>query len=101
MIRGGGGLFAGYVIYSVPNVTTELSGMGDPSNLNIVIATATSNALGLPTSFTVYQTLLQRGILGVRPVTVADVSVAPSASRRARADRWKCGSALPLITRPR
>nr|WP_281722496.1 TonB-dependent receptor [Nitrosomonas nitrosa] len=77
VIRGGGGLFAGYVIYSVPNVTTELSGMGDPSNLNIVIATATSNALGLPTSFTVYQTLLQRGILGVRPVTVADVSAAP------------------------
>jgi hypothetical protein len=55
-------------------VTTELSGMGDPSNINIVLATATSNALGLPTSFAVYQRLLANNVLGTRAITLADVA---------------------------
>lgn len=76
-IRGGAGIFVGFLNNAVANVTTELSGMGDPSNINIVLATATSNALGLPTSFTVYQTLLQRGVLGTRTITLADVTAAP------------------------
>lgn len=76
-IRGGVGIFTGFLNNAVANVTTELSGMGDPSNINIVLATATSGALGLPTSFAVYQTLLARGVLGTRAITLADVSGAP------------------------
>lgn len=71
-IRGGAGIFAGYTIYSVPNVTKTLSGFpGDP--INIVLATATSGALGLPSSFAVYQTLLAQGIIGNRTITAADL----------------------------
>ncbi|HEY9431147.1 MAG TPA: TonB-dependent receptor [Blastocatellia bacterium] len=74
VIRGGGGIFTGFLNYAVANVTTELSGFGDPGNVNIVLATPTSNALGLPTSFAVYQTLLARGVLGQRAITLADVA---------------------------
>jgi len=71
-IRGGAGIFAGYTIYSVPNVTKTLSGFpGDP--INIVLATATSGALGLPSSFAVYQTLLAQGVIGTRTITAADL----------------------------
>jgi carboxypeptidase family protein len=76
-IRGGAGIFIGFLNNAVANVTTELSGMGDPDNIAIVLATATSNALGLPRSFDVYQSLLQRGVLGQRAITLADVSAAP------------------------
>ncbi|HEU0178111.1 MAG TPA: TonB-dependent receptor, partial [Blastocatellia bacterium] len=76
-IRGGAGIFTGFLNNAVANVTTELSGMGDPSNINIVLATATSNTVGLPTSFAVYQTLLARGALGQRTITLADVAAAP------------------------
>jgi hypothetical protein len=77
VIRGGAGIFVGFLNNAVANVTTELSGMGDPGNINIVLATATSGALGLPTSFAVYQTLLARGVIGTRAITLADVSAAP------------------------
>jgi hypothetical protein len=71
-IRGGAGIFSGYTIYSVPNVTKTLSGFpGDP--INIVLATATSGALGLPSSFAVYQTLLAQGVIGTRTITAADL----------------------------
>jgi hypothetical protein len=76
-IRGGGGIFVGFLNNAVANVTTELSGMGDPGNINIVLATATSGALGLPTSFTVYQTLLARGVIGNRTITLADIQAPP------------------------
>lgn len=76
-IRGGAGVFVGFLNNAVANVTTELSSMGDPGNINIVLATATSGALGLPTSFAVYQTLLARGVLGTRSITLADVAAAP------------------------
>lgn len=74
IIRGGAGIFNGAVIYSVANVTSELAGFGNPNEINIVLATATSGALGLPTSFAVYQTLLARGVIGVRPITAADLA---------------------------
>jgi hypothetical protein len=77
VIRGGAGIFTGFLNNAVANVTTELSGMGDPSNINIVLATATSNTVGLPTSFAIYQTLLARGVIGQRAITLADVSAAP------------------------
>ncbi|HZF39382.1 MAG TPA: hypothetical protein VE715_11185, partial [Blastocatellia bacterium] len=77
VIRGGAGIFTGFLNNAVANVTTELSGMGDPSNINIVLATPTSNALGLPRSFDVYGALLKANVLGQRTITLADVSAAP------------------------
>ena len=77
VIRGGAGIFVGTVNNAVANVTTELSGMGDPDNINIVLATATSGALGLPSSFTVYQTLLARGVIGVRTIDLSDITGPP------------------------
>ncbi len=77
VVRGGAGVFVGFLNNAVANVTTELGGFGDPGNINIVLATATSGALGLPTSFTVYQTLLSRGVIGTRGITLADITAAP------------------------
>jgi hypothetical protein len=72
-IRGGAGIFAGYTNYAVPNVTKTLSGLpGDP--INIVLATATSAALGLPSSFAIYQTLLAQGVIGTRTITASDLA---------------------------
>jgi len=72
-IRGGAGIFAGYTIYSVGNVTKTLSGFpGD--NINIVLSTATSAPLGVPSSFTIYQTLLAQGVIGTRTITAADLT---------------------------
>ncbi len=78
VIRGGAGIFAGTVNNAVANVTSELGGFGDPGNINIVLATATSNALGLPSSFAVYQTLRMLTNNFSRPITAQDVfAVAP------------------------
>jgi outer membrane receptor protein involved in Fe transport len=72
-IRAGAGIFSGYTIYSVPNVTKTLSGFpGDP--INIVLSTATSAPLGVPASTTIYGTLLAQGIIGTRPITAADLA---------------------------
>jgi hypothetical protein len=77
VIRGGAGIFVGFINSAIPNVTTQLAATTDPRTIYIVLATATSGALGLPSSFAVYQTLLQRGIIGTRTITLADVSAAP------------------------
>src|SRR5262245_30810914 len=74
VIRGGGGIFTGFLNNAVANVTSELNGTGDPGNINIALATANSNMVGLPTSFAVYQTLLARGVIGQRAITLADVA---------------------------
>jgi len=74
IIRGGAGIFNGAVIYPVANVTSELAAFGNPTEINIVLATANSGALGLPTSFAIYQTLLARGVLGVRPILASDIA---------------------------
>jgi outer membrane receptor protein involved in Fe transport len=84
VIRGGYGLFTGQVDSQIVNVVNELGGFGTPSDINIVLATATSGALPqnpddptgprLPTSFAVYQTLLARGIIGNRTITAADLA---------------------------
>lgn len=76
-IRGGAGIFVGFLNSAISNVTTQLAGTTHPSTINIVLATATSNALGLPTSIAVYQTLQARGVLGTRNITLADISAAP------------------------
>lgn len=71
-IRAGAGIFSGYTIYSVPNVTKTLSGFpGDP--INIVLSTATSAPLGVPASTTIYGTLFAQGVIGSRPITAADL----------------------------
>jgi Carboxypeptidase regulatory-like domain/TonB dependent receptor len=73
VIRGGAGIFSGYTIYSVPNVTKTLSGFpGDP--INIVLATATSAPLGVPSSFTIYQTLLAQGVIGNSTISAANLT---------------------------
>lgn len=78
VIRGGAGIFAGTVNNAVANVTSELAGFGNPTEINILLATATSNALGLPSSFAVYQTLQALTNFFSRPITPADVfAVAP------------------------
>ncbi len=72
-IRGGAGIFVGFLNSAITNVTTQLAATGRPRTIYISLATATSNALGLPTSIAVYQTLLQQGVIGTRPITLADV----------------------------
>ncbi|MDQ3754286.1 MAG: carboxypeptidase regulatory-like domain-containing protein, partial [Acidobacteriota bacterium] len=74
VIRGGAGVFSGYALYVVANVTTELSARDDPSNIDIVLATATSGPLGLPTSFAVYQRFLQLTNNFSRTPTEADLA---------------------------
>jgi hypothetical protein len=77
VIRGGAGIYIGFINAAISNVTTQLAGTTDPRTINIVLATATSGALGLPTSMAVYQTLLSRGVIGTRTITLADISAAP------------------------
>jgi hypothetical protein len=73
VIRGGAGIFAGYTIYSVANVTKTLSGFpGDP--INIVLSTATSAPLGVPASTTIYGTLLAQGVIGNRTIRASDLT---------------------------
>jgi len=72
-IRGGYGIYVGQVDNQIVNVVNELNATGNPSNINIVLATATSNALGLPTSIQIYQTLLAQGVIGTRTITAADL----------------------------
>jgi carboxypeptidase family protein len=74
VIRGGAGIFTGFLNNAVANVTSELSGTGDPSNINIALATANSDMVGLPTSFAVYRSLLLNNVLGARAITLADVA---------------------------
>ncbi|MGH9766107.1 MAG: carboxypeptidase regulatory-like domain-containing protein [Blastocatellia bacterium] len=76
-IRGGAGIFVGFLNSAITNVTTQLAATDDPRTIYIVLATATSGALGLPSSFAVYQTLLARGVIGSRPITLNDVAAAP------------------------
>ena len=72
-IRGGAGIFVGFLNSAIANVTTQLAATEDPRTIYISLATATSNALGLPTSIALYQTLLQQGVIGTRTITLADV----------------------------
>ncbi|HEY6400148.1 MAG TPA: TonB-dependent receptor, partial [Blastocatellia bacterium] len=74
VIRGGAGIFTGFLNNAIANVTTELSGVGDPGNINIAVASPISNLVGGPTSFAVYQTLVQNGVIGQRAITPADVA---------------------------
>src|SRR5262249_38227660 len=74
VFRGGFGVFAGYVINAVANATKTLAAFGDPGEINIVLATPTSTALGLPSSYTIYQSLLQATNNFSRTATAADLA---------------------------
>jgi hypothetical protein len=77
VIRGGAGIFAAYVNRLVSGVIRTLGNPNFPDdNINIVLATATSNLIpgaNLPNSFTVYQTLLARTNGFTRTVTADDL----------------------------
>jgi Carboxypeptidase regulatory-like domain len=75
-IRGGAGIYVGFLNSAITNVTTQLAATDDPRTIYIVLTTATG-APGLPTSIAVYQTLLNRGVIGVRTITLADVAAQP------------------------
>jgi len=74
VIRGGAGIYVGFLNAAISNVTTQLAGTTDPRTIYIALATATSGGLGLPTSMQVYQRLLSQGVIGTRPITLADVA---------------------------
>jgi hypothetical protein len=74
VIRGGAGIYVGFLNAAISNVTTQLAGTTDPRTIYIALATATSNSLGLPRSIDVYQRLVNAGVIGVRPITLADVA---------------------------
>ncbi|HEY8203470.1 MAG TPA: carboxypeptidase-like regulatory domain-containing protein [Pyrinomonadaceae bacterium] len=74
VIRGGFGVFNGYVINAVANATRTLAAFGDSGEINIVLATPTSTALGLPSSYTVYQFLLASTSNFSRTATAADLA---------------------------
>lgn len=74
-IRGGIGIYTGFVNNAIGNVTTELGGFGSPEEINIVLATATSGALGVPSSIAIYQSLLTRGVIGTRQISAADLAI--------------------------
>ncbi len=77
VIRGGAGIFSAYVNRLVSGVIRTLGNPNFPDdNINIVLATATSNLIpgaNLPNSFTVYQTLFARTNGFTRTVTADDL----------------------------
>ena len=79
VIRGGAGIFSAYVNRLVSGVIRTLGNPRFPDdNINIVLATATSNLIpgaNLPSSFAVYQTLLARTNGFTRTITAADLGV--------------------------
>lgn len=81
VIRGGAGIFVGFLNNAVANVTSELGGFADPTTIFIVLATPTTNAFGLPRSFDMYGGLAQLTNNFSRPITLNDVrQILPPAS---------------------
>lgn len=80
-IRGGAGIFVGYLNNAVANVTTELAGFNDPSTIFIVLATPTTNGFGLPRSFDVWGGLAAATNFFSRPIQLSDLAnILPPAS---------------------
>lgn len=73
-IRGGAGIFVGFLNSAISNVTTQLAGTTDPSTIYIVLATPTTNGFGLPRSFDVYQGLAAATNNFSRRVLVSDLA---------------------------
>lgn len=73
VIRGGSGIFVGFLNNAVANVTRELGGFADPTTIFIVLATPTTNNFGLPRSFDMFGGLAAATGFFSRPITLADV----------------------------
>ena len=73
-IRGGAGIFVGFLNSAISNVTTQLAGTTDPRTIYIVLATPTTNGFGLPRSFDVYQGLAAATNNFSRRVLVSDLA---------------------------
>ncbi|MFN0086033.1 MAG: carboxypeptidase regulatory-like domain-containing protein [Blastocatellia bacterium] len=73
-IRGGAGIFTGFLNNAVANVTSELGGFADPTSIYIVLATPTTNGFGLPRSFDVYAGLAQATNNFSRPIRIGDLA---------------------------
>ncbi|HYE75484.1 MAG TPA: hypothetical protein VEF04_19230, partial [Blastocatellia bacterium] len=78
VLRGGAGIYTGTIPHSVPQVTKNLGGFTGNDVIYIVLATATSNTFGLPSSFAVYQTALARTNGFTRPITIDDIRAVPA-----------------------
>ena len=74
VIRGGFGIFSGYVINAVPNAVRTLGAFGDETEIGIVLSTPTASALGLPTSSAIYQFLFARTNGFSRTATAEDLA---------------------------
>jgi len=74
VIRGGAGIYIGFVNASISNVTTQLAGTTDPRTIYIVLATPTTNGFGLPRSFDVYQGLLAATNNFTRKIQLSDLA---------------------------
>ena len=68
-IRGGYGIYVGQVDNQIINVVNELNSTGNPSNINIVLSTAST----VPSSIAIYQTLLAQGVIGNRTIRQSDL----------------------------
>jgi hypothetical protein len=68
-IRGGYGIYVGQIDNQIVNVVNELNSTGNPSNINIVLSTASTS----PSSIAIYQTLLAQGVIGTRTIRQADL----------------------------
>ncbi|QQS46191.1 MAG: TonB-dependent receptor [Acidobacteriota bacterium] len=80
-IRGGAGIFVGYLNNAVANVTSELAGFADPTTIFIVLATPTTNGFGLPRSFDVWSGLAAATNFFSRPIQLSDLAnILPPAS---------------------
>jgi hypothetical protein len=74
VIRGGAGVFVGFLNAAISNVTTQLAATTDPRTIFIVLATPTTNGFGLPRSFDVYQGLLAATNNFSRPIQLGDLA---------------------------
>ncbi|MBK6796664.1 MAG: carboxypeptidase regulatory-like domain-containing protein [Acidobacteria bacterium] len=80
-IRGGAGMFVGFLNNAVANVTRELGGYPDPTSIFIVLATPTTNAFGLPRSFDMFSGLAAATNFFSRPIVRGDLAnILPPAS---------------------
>jgi len=81
VIRGGVGIYTGFLNNAVANVTNELAGTTDPTSIYIVLATPTTSNFGLPRSFDLYSGLRAATGNFSRPIALTDLAgILPPAS---------------------
>ncbi|MCI0663681.1 MAG: TonB-dependent receptor [Acidobacteria bacterium] len=74
VIRGGAGIYTGFLNNAIANVTTELAGTTDPTSIYIVLATPTTNNFGLPRSFDLFSGLSAATGNFSRPIALGDLA---------------------------